>query len=195
VTHRLATASEADLIFVLDRGRLVERGSHSELMAENGLYRRLYEEQASGGESASQQALQIAYLRSVPLFSQLDDEALTRIAGLLHAEQAGTGREVVHIGDPADRFYLIVSGELEVVVPDVAGGEQRLATLSAGDYFGEMGLLRDVPRNATVRATTGAHLLSLSRDSLGGLVAAMPLLRTNLEAAMDARDAATLAAR
>jgi len=195
VTHRLAAASEADLIFVLDRGKLVEQGAHQELMDRHGLYQRLYDEQGVGGESASQLALQVAYLHSVPLFSELDNEALTQIAGLLRPEPAAAGSDIVRLGDQGDKFYLIVSGELDVLVRDDAGEERRLATLGSADYFGEMGLLRDVPRMATVRATTNAQLLVLSRDALGGLLAALPELRTKLESAMDVRDAAATTPR
>jgi hypothetical protein len=89
---------------VLNRGRLVEQGTHSELLKAIGIYRRLYEEQAGqGGES--QRALQISYLRAVPLFAGLDDLMLARIAGFLHSEQAYADDDNVRAGTPGDKSF------------------------------------------------------------------------------------------
>lgn len=190
VTHRLSAATTADRIFVLDRGRLVQQGTHAELVEQDGLYRRLYEEQGGVIAGAGGQiALEVVYLRSVPIFRSIDGAVLGQIAATLRREEFQPGDEIVRAGDEGDRLYLIVSGAVDVLAAGVGTGERRLAELGSGDYFGEIALLRDAPRNATVRARTAVQLLSLSRDTLRGLVEGIPGLRSALEATAAAREA------
>jgi ATP-binding cassette, subfamily B, bacterial len=191
ITHRLSSAASADRIFVLDRGRLVEQGTHSELLKSNGAYRRLYEEQAGlGGES--QRALQVSYLRAVPLFAGLDDSMLARIAGFLRSEQAEAGEDIVRAGTAGNKFFLIVSGSVKVLGPNNDGIDPPLARLSPGEYFGEIALLRDVPRTATVRAESDTQLLVLERESLLGLFEFVPELKARLEGELAKREAAVV---
>jgi CRP-like cAMP-binding protein len=70
------------------------------------------------------------------------------------------GQELVRQGDPGDRFYIVDSGSVEVVVDGLP-----TAMLGPGDYFGEIALLRDVPRTATVRAREDGLLLTLTHDA------------------------------
>src|SRR5207253_2278643 len=73
-------------------------------------------------------------------------------------------------GAPADKFFIVVEGEVEVVRED-EGEPRRLATLGAGQFFGEIAILRDMPRTATVKAVRETTLLSMDRDTFQGLVA------------------------
>ena len=75
------------------------------------------------------------------------------------------GYVIVAEGGLSDRFYLIESGEVEVTKDG-----RTLRTEDTGDVFGEIGLLRDVPRTATVRASSDAVLLTLERDDFLDLV-------------------------
>jgi CRP-like cAMP-binding protein len=77
--------------------------------------------------------------------------------------------DVIEAGAAGDRFYIVGEGEL-VVMP--VGGEPRAA--GPGDYFGEIALLRDVPRTATVRAETELRLYALGRDEFIGAVTGHP---------------------
>ena len=79
-------------------------------------------------------------------------------------------RSIVRQGAPADKFFIIVEGEVDVVRED-DGEEKTINTLGPGDYFGEVAILRDSSRIATVKAKTQATLLAMDRDSLKSLVA------------------------
>lgn len=191
VTHRLATAADADRIFVLDRGRLVEQGTHEDLLEAGGLYRSLYEAQGAG-MAGGQRALEVAYLQGVPLFADLGPGLLGQVAAFLRPERADAGEPVVCMGDESGKLYLIVAGELDVVVPGAGAEEQVLAVLGPGDYFGEIALLRDVRRTATVRARSASQLLSLDKETLQGVFALVPDLRNRLERGLAVRLAAAV---
>jgi MFS family permease len=98
-------------------------------------------------------------LQSVSFFASLPETALERLAAGVERVQVSAQEDVVKQGETGDRFYVVAGGELGVTVD---GAE--VATLHAGDYFGEIALLRDVPRTATVRARRDSTLLALDRD-------------------------------
>ena len=98
-------------------------------------------------------------LRAIPIFAPLSPPVLEQLAARLAPVQAHAGEEIIRAGDPGDRFYVVDSGEVEVLLdgrPPRREGE--------GSYFGEIALLRDVPRTATVRAATDVALFALDRD-------------------------------
>lgn len=96
------------------------------------------------------------------------------------------GEEVFHQGDVGDRIYIIVSGEAEVIREDV-GTEILLGRLSAGEYFGEMALLKQSTRSATVRCCSPMNTLSLPKRELSMLADYLPQLREKLEGVMEQR--------
>lgn len=96
------------------------------------------------------------------------------------------GEEVFHQGDLGDRIYIIVSGQAEVIREDGAG-DALLASLGAGEYFGEMALLRQSTRGATVRCTVPMNTLSLPKREFSMLAAYMPQMRETLEGVMEQR--------
>ena len=98
-------------------------------------------------------------LRAVPMLEPLALPALEHLARGLVAVEVPAGVDVVTEGDPGDSFYLVVDGVAEVV-----GGGRTVSVLGPGDAFGEIALLRSVPRTATVRARTALRLQSLSSD-------------------------------
>jgi CRP-like cAMP-binding protein len=98
-------------------------------------------------------------LRSVSLFADLDDSELSQVALLFKQRRFSAGDTVVMEGADGAAFFLIESGEATVSVR----GTER-AGLGPGDHFGEIALLRDVPRTATVRAKTDVELYALERD-------------------------------
>jgi MFS family permease len=93
----------------------------------------------------------------VPIFSPLSLAAKERLAARLVPLEVPAGATIVREGDVGDRFYLVDSGSVRITF---AGGERESGP---GDYFGEIALLRDVPRTATATAATGTRLYALER--------------------------------
>ena len=101
----------------------------------------------------------VELLRGIPIFAPLPALTLEQLASSLSRRRVLAGEEIFRQGDPGDRFYVIADGEVDVSVDG-----RRPTTLAPGGYFGEIALLRDVPRTATVTARTDAELYGLERD-------------------------------
>ncbi len=182
VTHRLTSVAHADNIFVLDGGHLVEHGRHEDLLARGGVYHDLWNRQAGfiitkGGREAR---VTIQRVRQIPLFGNLDDAHLAVLADQFASEWASAGQVIIAEGDIGDTFYLIVRGTADVV-RTYDGEERQIDGLQDGDYFGEMALLADTPRTATVRARTPCLLLTLARDQFNDLVNSAPEVRRMMD--------------
>jgi ATP-binding cassette subfamily B protein len=189
VTHRLSSARSADRIVVFASGRVAEVGTHAELMAKGGAYRALWDKQSGvsllhGGDQA---VVASDRLRALPLFADLDAATLTELATYFGTEHYAEGRDVLQQGDHGDRFYIVARGRLLVTKHDAAGEAVEVATLTDGDHFGEIALLRDDRRNATVRTLSPSVLLSLSRTHFMRLIQREPALRARVEADLIAR--------
>jgi MFS family permease len=104
-------------------------------------------------------------LRKIAIFAPLPPAEQEHLAHELIPLRAAAGEAVVREGESGDRFYVVRSGELAVTVE-----RKAVRTLGPGDYFGEIALLRDVPRTATVTATGDVELYALERDEFIGAV-------------------------
>jgi uncharacterized protein YhbP (UPF0306 family) len=104
------------------------------------------------------------------VFQDLPQERFESMAASLQTMEVPAGEVIVRQGAPADKFFIIVEGEVEVVRDD-DGTSRKLANLGAGQFFGEMAILRDLPRAATVRAVTPTTLFAMERDAFRGVVA------------------------
>ncbi len=102
-------------------------------------------------------------------------------------ELLGARTTTVAFGVVGDRLYIVKEGEAVVVARGDNGGEKELATLSKNDYFGEVALLRDVPRTATVRANGPMELYSLERGDFQMLLESSEILKTAMIGTSDAR--------
>jgi CRP-like cAMP-binding protein len=100
----------------------------------------------------------IELLQGNPIFAPLPPITVEQLAEVLEEVPVSAGSEVVRQGEAGDRFYLIKEGEFEVIVDG-----EPVQTLGPGESFGEIALLRDVPRTATVRARTDALVFALDR--------------------------------
>ncbi len=113
-------------------------------------------------------------LREVPLFARLSLEQLEAINGLLTESFYLEGEVVFREGDPAGELYLLVEGEAQIVTAHGTSDAVVLNTMHPPSYIGEMAILDDRPRSATVVISADAHLLSLSGESFKDLMLQMP---------------------
>ena len=101
-------------------------------------------------------------LKSIPLFASLSERQLQDLAHSVIVRRFPRGTFIVNAGEKTDGLYLILSGRAKVLMSNTDGGEVILANLGPGECFGEMGLLDDYPRSASVRALAACELLCLS---------------------------------
>ena len=190
VTHRLSSAVNADMIFVMDKGRLAEQGSHEELVQRNGIYAKMWKRQSGLVLTEEDRAASVdpAWLRELPLLETVDTETLEQIVPWFGTDHCRKDHIIVNEGDPGTKFYILVRGKVEVSKLNADGSSRRLAVLQDGDYFGEMALLNDQPRNATVRAMTPCICLSLQREHFIRLLATNPTLRSHVAATVSSRN-------
>ncbi len=99
------------------------------------------------------------------------------------------GEVIFRKGDLGDKLYIVVHGEVEVVGEETGKGETIIAKLGVGDCFGEMALVRDEPRMATVRSRTGVSLISLDRQGFQALFANLGPLHKMFEKMVEERSA------
>jgi MFS family permease len=102
----------------------------------------------------------IGLLRAISFFAPLPEPVIERLATDLQPSEAPAGTVIFRRGDEGDRFFVIESGSVEVLP-----GDEPSVRLGPGDFFGEIALLRDVPRTATVTAVEDTYMYSLNWDS------------------------------
>jgi len=111
-------------------------------------------------------------LAATPLFGSLDPESLHRVMGQVRVVRLPAGEILFREGEPANTLYVVVEG---AVVPIAEGPpRQRLAVLEAGAFFGEIGLVTNQPRNATIEAIVDSRLLAVDRKVIWSLIRARP---------------------
>jgi hypothetical protein len=127
--------------------------------------------------SATVPQVEIQLLRSISIFAALPAPSLESVARDLEPLTVSQGTVVIKQGEPGDRYYAVADGELSI-----SRHGQILHTISRGDGFGEIALIRDVPRQATVTAMTDASLYTLHKDpfiqAMTGYAAAITAVRT-----------------
>jgi CRP/FNR family transcriptional regulator, cyclic AMP receptor protein len=110
-------------------------------------------------------------LTQVALFSELPQERIQELAQMVRRRTYHRGETIFHKGDPGNGLYLIINGQVKVLLPAETGEEAVLAVLESGEFFGELALFDGLPRSATVVAVTNAEMLILHRDDFLGFVA------------------------
>jgi uncharacterized protein YhbP (UPF0306 family) len=126
----------------------------------------------TAGEGKDQGHGGVAFNRDLvySVFRDLPERDASTLAAQLNTVEIEPGAVIVRQGAPADKFFIIIDGEVEIVRED--DGQQRtLATLTRGQFFGEMAILRNSPRMATARAVGPTTLFAMERDAFQNLVA------------------------
>ena len=124
-------------------------------------------------------------LKSVSLFASLSDAARRGLATWINELSVSEGKHLVDEGDYSYDLFIIQDGTAEVL-----HGEEHVADLRPGDFFGEMGVLRKAKRGATVVATSRMHLLTLSSWDVKRLRKAAPEVYEQLTQAIEERSQA-----
>ena len=117
-------------------------------------------------------------LKTVPLFSSLSDEQLRLLQPCLQQRSYPRNSFILRAGEETDALYIILSGRVKVLIPDDQGREVILATLGPNEYFGEMGLLDEQPRSASVETLEACQMLRFSKSGFVGC------LKDNFDLAM-----------
>ena len=177
VTHRLATARDMDRIVVLAGGAVAEEGTHDELVARGGIYATMWRKQSGVTITDSGSArVDETWLRDIPLLAKAPASLLTSIATELLLERMPADTTVFEKGDDGDKLYIVARGRAAVIDDD----GDVVATLSDGEFFGELALLHDIRRSATVRTVTPCWFLTLTREKLETLLAGSPEVRDEI---------------
>jgi CRP-like cAMP-binding protein len=132
------------------------------------------------------QDTKVESLRRAPLFENLSKSELEHLAKRTEDLEVEPGKVLCREGEPAQEFFVIIDGEVEVT----RNGE-RIRTLGPGDFFGEIALLEDIPRTATVTAITPLRFFVLTRQSFWSMVESMPDVDRKILRALAKRALAT----
>ena len=125
---------------------------------------------------AASSAVSTTVLQSMPMFAAFSPDELRALAPIVLRRSAPRGTAVVREGDAIDCLYVVVSGRLKVMVGEADGKETILSILGPGEFFGEMGVIDDSPRSASVVAVEPCELLALTRLAFRKLLLDKPEL-------------------
>jgi len=150
---------EFEKVLLMDQGRFVEPDGAGRSKTAGP------HEESSQGEAPRSVGLNevVNMLMDIPLFAGIDRSKLKLLAFTAERILFEKDQVVFFQGDAGDHAYVIIEGEVDVVL-ESAGGERIVATLGSNEIFGEMALLSKMPRTTTIRAKTPLVLLSLSQD-------------------------------
>lgn len=119
----------------------------------------------------------IATLKQIPLFYGLSDEELSHIEASATAKTYAKGAIIINEGDPGSSMFLLMQGRVKVFVSDSHGKEYVLALLGPGEYVGELALLDDEPRTASVETEEQSTFLVIQKDDFLALLHNHPAIQ------------------
>jgi ABC-type multidrug transport system fused ATPase/permease subunit len=159
-TMRLDQIGDQDDVLVFDKGHLVERGTRSDLLARSRVFNDLWRRMNGGDDDFD--------LASIPSLGNLGADIVQQLRSRLVVERYVENQTIFAMGDIADRIFVIVDGSVELLVDD-----KRVASLRAGDHFGELTHDAAQTRTMTARARSPVVLRSLHGLAISGGAAGM----------------------
>ena len=126
----------------------------------------------------AQFAINPMVLKNVPLFSSFSDQQLAALVPAVQHRRFPRGSYVIRAGEETDALYIILAGRAKVLIPDDDGNEVILSVIGPNEFFGEMGLLDDQPRSASVETMEPCEMLRITRSGF------LNCLKDNFDAAM-----------
>jgi len=126
-------------------------------------------------------------LKKVPLFESLTLDQLDAVARLAEERDFRPGEVIVNEGDAGGELFLLLEGAVDVFQGREGGAREKLGEIVAVDYFGEMAVLDDQPRSATIVAREPTRLLALAGTSLKELILQMPDISFEILRVLSAR--------
>ena len=115
-----------------------------------------------------------AFLRRVPLLQSLNEIQLDQLAAASVRKNFPKGRTIVSEGEPSQSLYILLSGRAKVQRSDSEGKEVILAILGSGEFFGEMSLIDDAPRSASVITLESCDFMAINKDSFKSMLLQSP---------------------
>ncbi len=145
-----------------------------EIPSQNSIWHNFFRKRSE--ETGSLEAL----LSKVPIFSQLSEREVRRVASIVHKREYSAGEFVFKQGDPGLGMYVVEAGRVGIVLTEPDEEEKELATLSSGDFFGELSLLDQSPRSASALARTHSTIIGFFRPDLIDLLNRSPKSGTKI---------------
>ncbi|HMJ06563.1 MAG TPA: DUF1003 domain-containing protein [Chthoniobacterales bacterium] len=131
--------------------------------------------------------MDVAALRTVPLFSSLDDNAARELCGIAQVRECESGLSLFHAGQEGDALYLVESGCVRITLTDADGKKITLAELGAGEFFGEMSVIDGRPRSADATVMKQSRLAVLGREDFIALCLRQPAIGLEMLTAIGER--------
>jgi CRP-like cAMP-binding protein len=160
---------DAGLNLLIDRA--LERGGHDNT---TGVVCRVVGEPPAEHHGTAAEH-RIAILKRIPFFAHLNYNELVKVVGLTQLARSAAGETFITEGEPGDELYVILAGEVEIIK-----GDQVIVALKAGAHIGEMALIDNAPRSASVRAKTDVNLLVMRREEFFSIIRSEPVIATKL---------------
>jgi len=132
-------------------------------------------------------------LKKVPIFRMLGKESIDFIVERLKFKAYDKDSVICKVGDPGDTMFIVITGEVDIIIDTDDGVEQVVATLGAGDYVGEMALLTGGTRSATVKAVEESEMFLLHKDDFDVILERFPSISLSMGKIMSKRLRETLA--
>lgn len=117
---------------------------------------------------------EVAALRTIPMFAKVDDAKLRLLAFASDRIRFAAGEALFHQDEEGDAAYILLSGSADIEVASPEGAAVKVAEIGPSDFVGEIAVLCDIPRTATVRATVPTETLVISKDLFFKMVTQFP---------------------